>query len=413
MAAAAVSAALVGLALVRPGRRPRASSVCTAYVAAALVPPAIAWALLAAALPAREAFTGLMGSWAHVGNRELLSLKYFAWNAGMNDLPGNLRLIATAGAVQAAMCAAAAALAFSARGRPRLVRPLALAAVAAVVAGFLATFRTEIWTPVARPLSLWALVATVATAWLAWRSRHDEAAFVLHGARFGLAALAMLLLLRIVFHARVYHYGFVLAGPAVLVVVAALVDWIPAALERRGASGALFRVVALAVLALTLGVHVHTTLGWMRGKRWTVGEGADRMRTDVRGAYVNAAMEGLRKGARPGDRLVVLPEGVMINYLLRIRSSIPYLTLLPPDMAAFGEPALLSALQRDPPELIVLAHRETIEYGPRFLGTDYGLDVAAWIARHYGRVGNVGDPPLQAGSNYGLLALRRRDAVSP
>jgi hypothetical protein len=100
----------------------------------------------------------------------------------------------------------------------------------------------------------------------------------------------------------------------------------------------------------------------------------------------------------------------MINYLLRRRSSIPYLTMLPTEMATFGEQALLSALQRDPPELIVLAHRETIEFGPRFMGTDYGLRVSEWIAQNYVRVGNVGDPPLRAGSNYGMLALRRRDA---
>jgi hypothetical protein len=410
VAAAGASAGLLVLALVRPGHRPSAPRAVAAYGAAALVPPAIAFGLLAAALPAREAWTGLLGSWAYLGNRELLGLKYFAWNAGTNDVPGNLALIGTSAAVQAAMCAAAAGVAWAARGRPRLAPVLAVGSAAVVVVGFLATFRTEAWTDVARPLSLWALLAAVATAITLWRSRHDGVAFVRHGARFGLAAFALLLLVRIFFHARVYHYGFVLAGPAVLVVVAALVDWIPAVLERKGASGFVFRAAALTALSLTLGVHVQTTLGWMRGKRWAVGEGADRMRTDVRGAYLNAAMDGLRKAGRPGDRLVVLPEGVMINYLLRRRSSIPYLTMLPTEMATFGEDTLLSALQRDPPELIVLAHRETIEYGPRFLGTDYGLRVSGWIAQNYVRVGNVGDPPLRPGSNYGMLALRRRDA---
>jgi hypothetical protein len=143
-----------------------------------------------------------------------------------------------------------------------------------------------------------------------------------------------------------------------------------------------------------------------------VGSGGDRFRADVRGAYVNAAMRGIEGLARPGDTLVVLPEGVIVNYLLRTRSSIPYLTMLPSDVATFGEDELLGALQRAPPALILLVHRETSEFGPRFFGADYGLRIARWIDGRYVRVGRVGDPPLRPGSTFGITALRLR-AVPP
>lgn len=119
-------------------------------------------------------------------------------------------------------------------------------------------------------------------------------------------------------------------------------------------------------------------------------------------------MQGLAGLARGGDTLVVLPEGVMINYLLRMRSSIPYLTMLPSDVATFGEQAFVESLRLRPPSLILLVHRDTSEFGARLFGTDYGLRVADWISAHYVRAGSAGDPALRPGSKFGVTALRLR-----
>jgi hypothetical protein len=243
----------------------------------------------------------------------------------------------------------------------------------------------------------------------------DEAAFNRQAARLVLAAFALLLLPRMLLHSRLYHYGFVLAVPGVFLVVAALVDWIPAALDRRGASGAVFRAASLAAVAAAIAFHLGETRGWLEAKRFTLGDGPDRFRADFRAPYLTAALRGIGGLARPGDTLAVLPEGVMLNYLLRLRTSIPYLTMLPSDAAKFGEDELWGALQRDPPALIALVHRDSAEFGPRFFGRDYAQRTAEWIRRHYEPAGRAGDPPFEPGSMFGVSVwrLRERPVTSP
>jgi dolichyl-phosphate-mannose-protein mannosyltransferase len=406
LAGAGASALAVALALLPPGRRALRLRAPAAFVAALLVPPAAAFVLLATALPGAEAGAGVLGSWVYLANEQMTGLPFFTWSMGTNDVAGNLALLLRTAALQAAVLAPAAGLAWLARGRPRLAAALAAAAVLLALAP---CWRSRAWLDVARPLPLWTVALLGLSGWTLFRGQRDHAAFDRDSARLVLAAFALLFLPRMLLNARLYHYGFVLAVPGVFLVVAALVDWIPRALDGRGASGAVFRAASLAALAVVLAFSLGQQRGWLRLKEFTLGERADRFRTDSRGAYLAAALQGIRGLARPGDTLVVLPEGVMINYLLRLRSSIPYLTMLPSEFAAFGEDELLGSLQREPPVLIALMHRGTAEYGPRFFGRDYGRRTAAWIVEHYEPAGRVGDPPLQPGSTFGIVALRRRE----
>jgi hypothetical protein len=408
VAAFGASAACLGMALVRPATRSLAARATTAYAAGLLLPPSVAFALLCLGLPAGAAWTALRGSWVYLGRPELTALPYFAWSMGTDDVPQNLKTIAGAAGLQ--MLVLGPALAAAARlGRGTRRAPYAAAAIALAVAVWLGVNREAVaWIHVARPLPLWSAGAAIASAFSAWQARDDEAAFQRQASRMGLAMLALLFLPRMLLHGRLYHYGFVLAAAGVVLVAMVLVDWIPSALERRGRAGLVFRVAALTAFGLLIAHDVRLTWSWMQHKQWIVGEGADRLRADVRGAYVNATLEAVPRILPPNGRLVVLPEGVMINYLLRRRSSIPYVTMLPSDLATFGEAAFLDALGRDPPEVILLVHRDTSEYGRRFFGTDYGLPVAAWIAKHYAPAGRAGDIPLRASSRMGIAAMRWR-----
>ena len=411
VAGAGASAAGVALALLRPGRRPRPAPTLATFAGAMLVPPAGAFALLAAAMPTADACTGVLGSWAFVGNEEVRRLPYFAWSMGTSDVAGSLGVLLRAAALQVGVLAPAAVLAWVAGKRPRLVRPLALLAALAVLLALAPAWRSRAWLGVARPLPLWALGALAASGWMLHRGR-AEAPFDRQAARAVLATFALLLLPRMLLHSRLYHYGFVLAVPGVVLVVAALVDWIPAALDRRGASGAVFRAASLAALAVAIAFHLGETRGWLAVKGFTLGDGPDRFRADFRAPYLTAALRGIGGLARPGDTLAALPEGVMLNYLLRVRTSIPYLTMLPSDVAKFGEDELLGALQRNPPALVALVHRDSAEFGPRFFGRDYAQRTVEWIRRHYEPAGRAGDPPFQPGSTFGVSVWRLREPVT-
>jgi hypothetical protein len=381
------------------------------FAAALAVPPLVAWGLLCLAMPADEAGLGVLGSWAYAGSSEVRGLGYFGWSAGVDRPLTYLAALARASGVQLAVLAPAAGLAWVLRRWPRAAPWVALAASAALAAFLASRWPSREWLALARPLPLWTLAllaASVVALWRARRGEQDPRARAL--ARAALCVFALLLLPRILLNARFFHYGFVLSSVATLILIAALLDWIPRALERRGARALVFRAVALVAVAFVLAEAVRDSHRFMAAKKAVVGTGADAFRADARGPFVAAAVEGLGR-VDPEGTLVALPEGVMINYLLRRRSSIPYLTMLPSDEAQFGEDELLGSLQRRPPDAVVLVHRTTHEFGLPLFGRDYAQRTLEWVYARYAVAFTVGDPPLQPDARFGLRALRRAAPV--
>jgi hypothetical protein len=198
--------------------------------------------------------------------------------------------------------------------------------------------------------------------------------------------------------------------PAALVAVAALCDRIPARIEARGGRGVLLRGAALgAIGALLLGL-LEVRDHFQQRQRIPVGRGADAFFADARGAYVNALVDALRTTTRADATLLVLPEGVMINYLARRRNPTPYLNFMPPELLLFGEAEMLRAFERDPPDYVALVHKSTREYGPALFGVDYGQRLRAFVDRDYQVVSRLGDPPLTPDASFGITLHRRRGA---
>ncbi len=77
----------------------------------------------------------------------------------------------------------------------------------------------------------------------------------------------------------------------------------------------------------------------------------------------------------PQASLLVLPEGVSVNYLTRRVNPTRHLNFLPPEIMIFDEDRILEDLRAQPPDYVVLVHRETPEYGLPLFGTDYALSV--------------------------------------
>ena len=76
-------------------------------------------------------------------------------------------------------------------------------------------------------------------------------------------------------------------------------------------------------------------------------------------------------------------------------------------MALFGEERICEAFQSHPPDLIVVVHKETSEFGFRFFGNDYARRLGAWIKANYRPVWLRGPPPLR-GDEGGILLMERR-----
>jgi hypothetical protein len=232
--------------------------------------------------------------------------------------------------------------------------------------------------------------------------------------QISMIAFSLAMLGKMALKARIYHYGFVLAMPATLVLVVALVDWAPAALKRYGGSAAVFRAGAFVLLGSLVFAYLSMQGRILASKdRWVVGPNGDRLRSDVvRGELVSKALEVFPEIIREGDTLGVLPEGIMLNFLLREPNPTPYTNFMPPEVILYGEAEMLKAFQTHPPDWISLVHKDTSEFGFRFFGQDYGQALYAWIMKAYEPVGVVGALPLQS-HRYGILLMSRKEQPTP
>ena len=405
-------AALVLLLRREPLARERAGVLALVFSCSGLLAVAAAWALLGARLGPAGALRGILGSWRWVFGGEVGELAFYRSGAGLDAPLEHLRAMAVATAGWALALLPALLAAFLARRLRAPSRGLALGLFAAEAMALLAVPESA-WLHAARPLPLFLLAILAAFGVALWRRRREDAPLATLGAiELGLALFALLLLAKMGLNARVYHYGFALAMPATLVVTVALVGWIPALLTRRGAHGYLFRAAALALLAVGVARHLQRTARFIETKTATVASGADAFKSDpIRGPMVDAALAELRRRLPEQASLAVLPEGVMLNFLARRANPTPFVNFMPPELAMFGEPAMLAAFRADPPDFVVLAHKDTSEYGFPLFGRDYGRDLYAWVRANYTPRWQIGYPrgaePLQPGTVFALQLLER------
>jgi hypothetical protein len=405
LAAALATAASLGAVWLCDANARRTALRDVALLAGSALAPALAaFALLASALPAGDALRGTIGGWLHVGNPELTGLRYYQWCLGTDDLGASLAKIAGwSGAWLAVFGLPALALL---AGRRALRGPMAwLAVVPSLGVVAWAAARIAAIVPLEygddstglqnayRPLTVLAVAAVAIAGMRVGRRRGEPRAA---HATLVFAVLAAVMLAKMFFHARTHHYGFTLAVPALLLAVALLVGWLPAALRARGAAGAPMLVLGLAALAVSVFFQLRTDDYWLARKTYPVGAGRDAFlgEREGRGEIVQLVLNELRQKAAPGAQMLVLPEGVTLNYLTRRPSPSMHFNFMPPEFAMFGEDAMLQDIQRRPPEWVVVAERRTTEYGFDHFGRHYGVRLMDWIRANYTSAALVGQLPL-------------------
>jgi len=405
-------AATVGLVLTlwvqRPGWR-RGVGLLGGFFGSVLIVPAIAFGLLWRAMPAGAALYGTLGSWPVAFNTEAARLRYFLTGTGLIEPGLNLQkmLLWAGGYVGVFLPTALVSLAVRDGRTHRFVPPVV---AFLVVAGVLGVYRTAIpWLGVARPWPLITL-AVGAVCFVAFaRRRRDPRTSGRDVLRLSMIVLALVLLLKMFLYARLFHYGFALAMPAMLVWVAVVVDWIPAWIDGRGGCGHVFRAAGLAALLVMVGVYTKAIAASYERRIYPVGTGADAFLADSRAEVVNEMLDVVAKSVGKDQTLAVLPEGVMLNYLARRRNPTPYINFNPFELIVFGEDRMLAAFQDHPPDFVALTRRPMREFGYRRFGEDYGQRLATWIRMNYRHVTVVESPKLK-GVRHGKIELLRRAA---
>lgn len=415
---AGAAATVIGFALTLLAERAnylRLVTLAGAFLGAAVLPPAVTLGLFSLVMPPSQALADALGYWRAAFLSGVTSLPFYREGMGTDDIGGSVTALLTSAFWYIVILgpAALAGLALRSPGKHRLATA---GAAFALVAGALGLqWRHIVWQEAVRALPLF--VSGLLLAWLVVfvrRLRRSEIDYPLI-LRLSVLIFALILLAKMILNARIYHYGFALAMPATVVLIVALVDWVPAAIDRLGGYGAVFRAAALGGLMVSTIVYLVFMATQIRLRVVPVSSGADAFFTRVAtsavgfdkpdGTVVNKAIEALRSRARPDQTLVVFPEGVMINYLTRHVNPTPYTVFIPVELAIFGEARMLASLQAHPPDYVMLVHRETAEYGVRYFGRDYARQIYTWIGENFQPVSVIGALPFHG--RFGILLMQR------
>jgi hypothetical protein len=211
----------------------------------------------------------------------------------------------------------------------------------------------------------WALLQWLALAWALVRDR--ESPLVIF------AAFSVASTLRIPLNVSPSWYGFVLTIPVFALAAYTLFCYIP----RRNAMTFLW-IVPFAANAVGDLWQQHEQYALKSfpivSSRGTFYDwNADRART------LNALIATIHDGT-----LVIMPEGITINYLTRTRTPLTFHTFTPVETA---DPAVESTILRElaehPPNRVAIVTRDVREYGSRGFGIDYALRITAFLHKQY------------------------------
>jgi hypothetical protein len=211
----------------------------------------------------------------------------------------------------------------------------------------------------------WAVLQWIALSWALARDR--ESPLVIF------AAFSVACTLRIPLNVSPTWYGFVLTVPTIALAAYTLFCYLP----RRNA----MRVLWIAPFVATACADL-----WQQHERYAQKRYAI---VTPRGTFYDWNADRARTltsviGAVQGGSLAVIPEGITINYLAGVPTTLSFHTFTPVEVdAPQVEDAIVRELAAHPPDRVLMVSRDLGEYGARGFGIDYDLRAGAVLRSRY------------------------------
>lgn len=265
------------------------------------------------------------------------------------------------------------------------------------------------WLSLGRPLPLILLIFAVLLSIRIFRNRAEPSPQVL--GQFVLVVFALVLLVKMLLNTHVYHYGFALALPGTLIVVAFLINELPLRLKPLLNSSQFYRSVMVTLILVFVGYHAWFSNMIYELKTYPVAKGQDLVIDydrdfNNRGEVMNLALGYIDKNFHPEATFATFPDGVILNYLSRRKSSIADITLNPGVWILVGDEAVLDRLETSSPTYIVYMDREFPYFGLNKFGVDFAQGIDRWIKNHYSLEAQIGATPFE-GKGFGIQILKR------
>ena len=395
-------------------RRSLPLAAVAAWAGCAVLPTLAFAAYFSVCVPWRDAFPLACHAWLNVAS----STRYTGETiqktfTGLDDARRNLAVHVAATFVAMLIVAGIAGIATIAERATGFWRRVLLAGLLVGGVGWLACFEIP-WLNVGRCfLGLNMVYVLVCAISVIRRSKPGVLDRTL-ALRLLIALLATALMVRMFLNGRIYHYGFYQAALAGVLIPAVIIGELPARLALGRVGRTLLIAGGLLLLACGVVTLSSRSQDVLRARTYAVGEGMDQFYSfppdlDPRGEIIRTLMDRLAKGS-PGQTLLVLPEGEMINYLARMPSPLAPYYFFTSALSDGREEALVGQLSKRPPDWVVIVSRDLREYGIQRYGEAPGEGrlMLGWVAENYQRELAVGGDPLDVGQAGAILLKRVR-----
>jgi dolichyl-phosphate-mannose-protein mannosyltransferase len=266
------------------------------------------------------------------------------------------------------------------------------------------------WLSLGRPLPLLMMVFGAFLLIRIFKNRPDPSPQAL--GQFVLVVFALVLLLKMLLNAHIYHYGFALALPSTLILVAFLVYELPLRLQPLLESSQFYRSVMITLVLVFVGYHAWFTSLIYELKNYPVSSDRDLVIDydrdfNNRGEIMNLALNYIDNNLQPETTFATFPDGIILNYLSRRKNSIADITLNPGVWVLVGDDAVLERLKKASPAYIVYMDREFPYFGLNKFGKDFAQKIDGWIKNHYTVQAQFGATPF-SGEGFGIQILRKK-----
>jgi hypothetical protein len=231
--------------------------------------------------------------------------------------------------------------------------------------------------------------------------------------RWLLLIAAAAFLARMALNPRFYHYGYFQAALAGAVTMAAIFRSMPDLLNIHKSGRATYTIAVAVCLASGIWQLEEISLLYLKLKTTPIAEGADRFYgLDPKVEPTASLVEETRQtlvAKSDCKTLLVLPEGVILNYLLRVPSTTSQFVFNPALIRGAVGARLLESLKTRPPDCVVLISRDMREFGVSRFGEtpEHGSEFLSWLDRNYQAFRQIGGDPLDVNQR-GVTIYERR-----
>lgn len=334
--------------------------------------------------------------------------------AGLDDPSGNLWLMLVMAGVVVGLVLFGVVADAIVRDRAREPAAIALAGGALLFIALMLKPELVPWQELPRAFPLTTLATGAGLVILLWRARENGSQRRVLIPAVLATVFALALVAKTPLNLHIYHYGFYLALPATLVLVVLSLEGIPRLLRERFGCGIVFKSLAIALLAVCTIYHLRWSREVYGMKDLPVGRGGDTIVTfspayDDAGPVVAEALDWLGENTDAGESFIGFPEGIMLNYLARRPTRTTCMNYMMTEMILFGEDELLAEMRADPPDYVLLVHKDAGEFGVGPFGQDprYGRTIMTWVRKRYQPVALFGAEPMRDG-RFGIRIMKKR-----